>query len=173
MNQLYYSLFFLWKWSLLTMNTAKVSDNEVSICRRNPCVSKAQASCYSKYSFRHFIFTFGAFLMSYAHISGYEYRSSTYLLFMLSLWGAANQRKVGLKRWTESKSSLFQTEEELRGCRKAMYELTKCYLKLNEVHSETEIFRCKSHASCQSSFKRESHNLTIHLKCLQALIWVR
>lgn len=56
--------FFLWKWSLLTMNTAKVSDNEVSICRRNPCVSKAQASCYSKYSFRHFIFTFGAFLMS-------------------------------------------------------------------------------------------------------------
>lgn len=111
MNQLYYSLFFLWKWSLLTMNTAKVSDNEVSICRRNPCVSKAQASCYSKYSFRHFIFTFGAFLMSYAHISGYEDRSSTYLLFMLSLWGAANQRKVGLKRWTESKSSLFQTGE--------------------------------------------------------------
>lgn len=125
----------------------------------------------------------------YAHISGYEDRSSTYLLFMRSLRGAANQRKAGLKRWTESKSSLFQTEEELRGCGKAMYKLTKCYLKLTEVHSETKIFQMckerqqeafdhltiasKSHESCWSSFKRESHNLAIHLKCLQALIWVR
>lgn len=42
---------------------------------------------------------------------------------------------------------MFQTEEELRGCGKAMYELTKCYLKLNEVHSETEIFRCAKKSS--------------------------